>query len=321
MDALPDELVDYALSFLSLDRDGLDLDSLKHASLVHSRWTHAAQRYIWQAGAELLTPDDVDQFIKTAPRRTSGPRELAVHAHASMHQLTRLWDVCGDGDLKMLMIATPTRDVDPAVLVHPALKGLKQLILQGWFVRKESPSELDYPFRNLESLVAVDLSPSRRSPLDQFLTSLAPRCIPALESISLPAIPSHASEAVARSLVPFAPHLKHLGVSLNDRTTERHFIPVLEAAMRLHSFECTTLPYSLLGSMPPSLAVLATMEDAEQLDPPKLRDVLFAQCPRLERLFFACTRAEFEARPEGGDVLRIARGKGIDWRFGGELDE
>lgn len=129
MDALPDELVDYALSFLSLDRDGLDLDSLKHASLVHSRWTHAAQRYIWQAGAELLTPDDVDQFIKTAPRRTSGPRELAVHAHASMHQLTRLWDVCGDGDLKMLMIATPTRDVDPAVLVHPALKGSSRVSL------------------------------------------------------------------------------------------------------------------------------------------------------------------------------------------------
>ena len=97
---LPDELLHAILSFLALDHSELDLNALKAASLVHSSWRDSAQRFIWQAGAELVTPTDVDAFIRTRDRRRCGPSELAVHAHTSTKQLVRLFDACRDGQLQ-----------------------------------------------------------------------------------------------------------------------------------------------------------------------------------------------------------------------------
>ncbi|GAA5881393.1 hypothetical protein JCM3774_002545 [Rhodotorula dairenensis] len=318
--SLPDELLHSILSFLALDHSEMDLDSLKAASLVHRRWTPSAQLFICQAGAELLTPADVDAFIRTRDRRRCGPRELAVHAHKSMAQLGQLFDACRDGQLEMLMVAAPTRDFNPSVLQHPNLSALRQLILQGWFV-KPTTSPLQYPFKRLESLVAHDLTPRGRSSLHHFLVSLADSNLRQLSSISLPSIAGPlAAESIARALVPLAPRLKHLGLSLNDRvaSTEQFFAPVLKAAQNLYSFECTTLPSTLLPHLPTSLRVLATMEDAANLDPAQLIEVLFARCTRLERLYFACERRDLRGRERGDEAIELAKARGIDWRFNGE---
>lgn len=197
---------------------------------------------------------------------------------------------------------------------------LRQLIVQGWFVRSSPQPPLAFPFRHLDSLVAVDLSPGRRSPLDSFLTQLARSCAGSLTSISLPSVPSHANESVAAALVPLAPHLKHLGLSLKGSPeSEASFIPVFTSATKLRSFECTTLPYGLLPHLSPSLKVLATMEDADRIDPLQLRDGLLARCPKLRKLYFACTRGEFGARPGGVEVVQVAQARGIEWRFGDDL--
>ncbi|BGP54602.1 hypothetical protein JCM8202v2_002189 [Rhodotorula sphaerocarpa] len=294
---LPDELLGAILQFHSLaagSRD-LDLDTLKSASLVHSSWRDTAQRLIWEAGAELRTLDEVDQYIHTSSRRRGGPKEIAVYAARSTDQLARLFDVCTG--VRVLMIATPTRDFDPAVL-----------------------PPLAFPFRHLDSLVAVDLSPGRRSPLDSLLTQLARSCAGSLTSISLPSVPSHANESVAAALVPLAPHLKHLGLSLKGSPeSEASFIPVFTSATKLRSFECTTLPYGLLPHLSPSLKVLATMEDADRIDPLQLRDGLLARCPKLRKLYFACTRSEFGARRGGEEVVQAAQARGIEWLFGDDL--
>ncbi|TKA58272.1 hypothetical protein B0A53_00009 [Rhodotorula sp. CCFEE 5036] len=321
---LPDELLHAILSFLALDHSELDLNALKAASLVHSSWRDSAQRFIWQAGAELVTPTDVDAFIRTRDRRRCGPSELAVHAHTSTKQLVRLFDACRDGQLQMLMIAAPTRDLDPAVLQHPNLKHLRQLILQGWFVATPA-STVQFPFKRLESLVAHDLTPRGRSSLHHFLSALSTSNLDALSSISLPSIAGPlAAETIAQALVPLAPKLKHLGLSLNDRvaSTEAHFIPVFEAAATsLYSFECTTLPYALLPHLPTSLRVLATMEEAADIHPTHLIDVVFVRCPNLERLYFACERREIMYKPRGTEAILLARERGIDWRFAGEHDD
>ncbi|GAA5975419.1 hypothetical protein JCM10908_005157 [Rhodotorula pacifica] len=341
--SLPKELLHYTLSFLSLDHSQLDLEALKSASLVHSSWTRSAQLFIHQAGAELLTPEDVDSYIRTSERRRRGPRELAVHAHRSMAQLESLFEVaCKDGELRMLMIAAPTRDLDPAVLRHPNLRNVRQLILQGWFTAP-SVTPLRFPFAHLDSLVLHDLTPRGRSSLHHFLVALASSPdLTRLSSISLPSIAGpKAAESIAQALVPLVQKngLKHLGLGLsaNDRpldpstttttapassSSETPFIPVLEAASTtLHSFESTTLPSLLLPHLPPSLRVLATMEDASRIDPSALIDVLFKRCEKLERLYFACARGDFERRERGREAIELAKGRGIEWRFGGEHDD
>lgn len=196
---------------------------------------------------------------------------------------------------------------------------LRQLILQGWFI-EPTTTPLNFPFKRLESLVAHDLTPRGRSSLHHFLSLLARSNLEDLSSVSLPSIAGPpAAEPIARALLPLAPKLKHLGLSLNDRVaaTEQFFIPVLGAAMNLYSFECTTLPYTLLPYLPTSLRVLATMEDAANIDPAQVIDVLFARCPRLERLYFACERRELQGRERGAEAIDIAHARRIDWRFNG----
>ena len=198
---------------------------------------------------------------------------------------------------------------------------LRQLILQGWFVATPA-STVQFPFKRLESLVAHDLTPRGRSSLHHFLAALSTSNLDALSSISLPSIVGPlAAETIAQALVPLAPKLKHLGLSLNDRvaSTEAHFIPVLEAASTsLYSFECTTLPHTLLPHLPTSLRVLATMEEAADIHPTHLIDVVFARCAHLERLYFACERREIMYKPRGTEAILLARERGIDWRFAGE---
>ncbi|GAA5861368.1 hypothetical protein JCM8547_006108 [Rhodosporidiobolus lusitaniae] len=309
--SLPSELIDEILSqFFS--EDDVDVDSLKAASLVCRAWREPAQRFVWASGAELRNEQDVQRYIKSASRRRSGPKELAVHGFKDAASLKKLFEVCGG--LRWLMIATPDRDFKSELLASPALSDLKTLIVQGWVVAP--PASTKFPF-SLHTLVVDDLS-LRRSQLAPFLTSLEPTCIPSLRSLSLPGFSSAAHPAIASSLMPFAPHLKHFGLSIALRDDASPYIPFVEAATALHSLECISLPSDLLLNLPKNLAVLATKEDAVNLSSETLAQA-FERLPNLKRLYFALSRAVFVSQVRGGSkLLSDMAERGVDWRFMGE---
>lgn len=118
---LPEELLTDILSHFASEQHDVDFDTLKACALVHSTWRDPAHRIICGAGVELETEADVAQWTRTRRLRRYAPRELGVRAYKSRTALGKLLDGC-DG-LRWLMLATPTRNFDPAVLAHPALSG------------------------------------------------------------------------------------------------------------------------------------------------------------------------------------------------------
>ncbi|BGP38858.1 hypothetical protein JCM10450v2_002816 [Rhodotorula kratochvilovae] len=306
---LPEELIASILA--NLDDDP---DTLKSCALVHSSFRDPAQQLLW-AAVELTEEDHVRQFVATRARRRAPPKVLHLHAFKTRKGLARLFDGCAG--LRELMIATPNRDVDPAILAHSSLEDLRTLIVQGWLHKPQS--NLVLPFR-LRSLVLADLYPG--SPhFAAWLTALARTCLPSLQSIALPACSSAAHPAVAAALVPFAPHLRHLGLSIAARDDAAPYTDVLDAARALNSLECTTLPSALLPHLPLSLTVLATTEDARNIPAAELGAAL-ERNTRLERMYFACSRDEFLRDVAGAKgLLETAAKRGIDWRFGGEDEE
>ncbi|GAA6000290.1 uncharacterized protein JCM10292_004072 [Rhodotorula paludigena] len=255
---LPEELVASILSHFA-DSSSVDLDTLKACSLVHSSWRDPAQRLLWECGAELYTEEDVRSWTRTRARRRCGPREIAVHAYGDRKELKRLLDGCAG--VRWLMLATPNRDIDPKILAHPALEELSTLIVQGWLM--QSPPTLAFPFR-LRSLVVADLSFKSRY-LASFLATVAKSDSSSLRSISLPACSKHAHPEVAASLLHFAPSLDHLGLSIGTTDDATPYGDLLDACSALNSLECTSLPVPLLDHLPPSLAILATTEDAQHI--------------------------------------------------------
>lgn len=118
---LPEELLAEILSHFASQQHDVDFDTLKACALVHSTWRDSAHRIICEAGVELQTETDVAQWTRTRPLRRYAPNEMGVRAYKSREALRKLLDGC-DG-LWWLMLATPTRTFDPAVLAHPALSG------------------------------------------------------------------------------------------------------------------------------------------------------------------------------------------------------
>lgn len=193
------------------------------------------------------------------------------------------------------------------------------MIVQGWLHKPQA--SLSFPF-HLRSLVLADLYPGSPN-FASWLRALAPSTLPSLRSISLPACSSAAHPAVAAALVPFAPQLRHLGLSISTRDDANPYGAVLDAATSLHSFECTSLPAALLPHLPPSLAVLATTEDARAIPGEALREALLERPgARITRLYFACSRAEFLNEVQGGrGLVEEAVRNGVDWRFQGEAED
>lgn len=118
---LPEELLAEILSHFASQQHDVDLDTLKACALVHSTWRDPAHRIICEAGVELQTEADVVQWTRTRPLRRYAPNEMGLRAYKSRAALRKLLDGC-EG-LRWLMLATPTRTFDPAVLAHPALSG------------------------------------------------------------------------------------------------------------------------------------------------------------------------------------------------------
>ncbi|GAA6052041.1 hypothetical protein JCM3770_002335 [Rhodotorula araucariae] len=291
-----------------------DPATLKSCSLVHSSFRDPAQQLIW-AAVELTEEDHVRQFIATRSRRRAPPKELHLHAFKTRKGLARLFDGCAG--LRELMLATPNRDVDPGVLAHPSLQDLRTLIVQGWLHKPQA--DLVLPFR-LRTLVLADLYPG--SPhFAAWLDALARTCIPSLQSIALPACSSAAHPAVAAALLRFAPHLRHLGLSIATGDDAAPYTAALDAATGLNSLECTTLPAALLLHLPLSLTILATTEDARNIPSDELRSAI-EQNKALKRMYFACSRDEFVRDvADARGLLETAGRRGIEWRFGGEEGE
>jgi len=195
---------------------------------------------------------------------------------------------------------------------------LRTLIVQGW-LHKPHPA-LVLPFQ-LHTLVLADLYPGSPN-LSTWLDAIARSSLPSLRSISLPACSAAAHPAVAAALVPFAPRLKHLGLSIATLDDATPYTAVLDAAPSLNSLECTSLPATLLAHLPISLTVLATTEDARSIPGTALRDALERPESKLKRLYFACSRYEFLNEVEGGRALvEAAARRAVDWRFQGEAEE
>ncbi|BGP14837.1 hypothetical protein JCM10213_002724 [Rhodosporidiobolus nylandii] len=312
--SLPPELVGEVLShFFAVD--DVHVESLKAASLVCRAWRDPAQTFVWQSGAELRSEEDIEAFVRTRHLRRTGPKEIAVHGYKDRRSLKKLFEVC-DG-LRWLMVQTPERDLDPKVLAVPQLRSLKTLIIQAWLTPFRPV--VAFPFA-LRTLVLSDLS-FRAPHMSTFLSSLQASCIPSLHSISLPSFSASAHPKVAEALVPFAPHLRHFGLYISLTADATPYIPFFHAATSLNSFECTSLPPALLANLPPSLTVLATPEDAVNLDGEELAKAL-SSLKRLKRLYFYTSRYEFLNHVKGArTMLEEMDARGVDWRFEGELED
>lgn len=193
---------------------------------------------------------------------------------------------------------------------------LSTLIVQGWLM--QSPPTLAFPFR-LRSLVVADLSFKSRY-LASFLATVAKSDNASLRSISLPACSKHAHPEVAASLLHFAPTLDHLGLSIGTTDDATPYGELLDACSTLNSLECTSLPVPLLDHLPPSLAILATTEDAQHISVAALGAAL-ERCAKMRRLYFACSRKEWKEVEGGSRLLEEVERRGIDWRFQGEDEE
>ncbi|BGP23643.1 hypothetical protein JCM10295v2_002544 [Rhodotorula toruloides] len=310
---LPEELLAEILSHFALEQHNVDFATLKSCALVHSTWRDLAHRIICEAGVELETKADVAQWTRTRPLRRYAPRELGVRAYKSRAALRKLMDGC-DG-LRWLMLATPSRNFDPAVLAHPALSDLRTLILQGEILH--SSPDLVFPFR-LRSLVVADTA--FRSPhLASFLGTITKGSSTSLKTLSLSGFSSNAHEAVASSLLSFASSLRHLGLSLPSSDTSDPYHPLLESCTSLESFECTSLPASLLSHLPSTLVGLATTEDSPRIPIPALA-VALERLKGIKRLYFACSRDEFR-RLDGADrLVSRTEARGVKWWFADDLD-
>jgi hypothetical protein len=323
--SLPPELLGDILSHL-FTTDEIHLDSLKSASLVHSSWQHPAQAFIWAAGAELNSSDDVEQYIRTSARRRGGPREVAVHGYKDAEQLKRTamaHDRDGESSIGRDGFGGPSTSrfvsfslASPSAILILSFTDLRTLIVQAPL--RVTPPSLSLPF-SLHTLVLDDLS-FGSSHVASLLTALQSSCIPSLRSIALPGFSSNSHRTVAAALVPFMPHLSHFGLSIALKDDASPYLPALSAATSLNSFECTSLPTLILQNLPPSLAVLATPEDAEKLDGPALSEALRA-LPRLRKLYFHTSQEAFEKGVEGGEgLVKEMRARGVKWWFAGEED-
>ncbi|GAA5900203.1 hypothetical protein JCM6882_002273 [Rhodosporidiobolus microsporus] len=315
--SLPPELLTDIFSHLYTTLEP-DLDSLKSATLVCSSWRDSAQRLVWAAGAELQDENDLSLYVSSAGRRRGGPKEIAVHGYKETGTLERLFGVCGGLRWLMINLSSEQR-FEPETLARPEMADLRTLIVQASLL-PISP-ETTFPFTSLRTLVLADLS--FRSPhLSTLLTSLHSSGLPSLRSISLPNFSPSANSAIAEALLLFAPQLDHLGLSIPSLNTyAKPFLPVLAAATRLSTFECTALPFNLLAVLPPSLTVLATKEDAPNLDAERLAET-FERLKDLKRLYFALSRFDFLQQVKGARRLLEAMDlRGVDWRFEGEEEE
>ncbi|BGO90503.1 hypothetical protein NBRC10512_006719 [Rhodotorula toruloides] len=310
---LPEELLAEILSHFASEQHDVDFDTLKACALVHSSWRDSAHKIICEAGVELETEADVAQWTRTRRLRRYAPKELSVRAYKSRTALGKLLDGC-DG-LRWLMLATPTRNFDPAVLAHPALSDLRTLILQGEILR--APLDLVYPFR-LRSLVVADTA--FRSPhLASFLDTIAKTSSNTLKTLSLSGFSSNAHPAVACSLLSFASSLTHLGLSLASSDPSDPYHPLLASCTTLESFECTSLPASLLSHLPPTLAGLATTEDAPCIPISALAAAL-ERLKGIKRLYFACLREDFCLLPGAAKLVNETEARGVKWWFADDRD-
>ncbi|BGP30967.1 hypothetical protein JCM10296v2_002729 [Rhodotorula toruloides] len=311
--ALPEELLAEILSHFASEQHDVDFDTLKACALVHSTWRDPAHRIICEAGVELETEADVAQWTRTRRLRRYAPKELGVRSYKSRTALSKLLNGC-EG-LRWLMLATPTRNFDPAILAHPALSNLRTLVLQGEILRA-SP-DLVYQFR-LRSLVVADTA--FRSPhLALFLSIIAKTSSSTLKTLSLSGFSSNAHPAVASSLLSFASSLTHLGLSLASSDSSDPYHPLLTSCTALESFECTSLPASLLSHLPPTLQGLATTEDAPRIPIPALTAAL-ERLKGIKRLYFACLREEFCGLQGAQRLVSETEARGVKWWFADDRD-
>lgn len=149
--------------------------------------------------------------------------------------------------------------------------------------------------------------------LASFISTIAQNSTSTLRSLSLLSIsrPSHAD--VANAVLPFAPTLRHIGLSVS-KDDAAAFVPVFESATMLKSFECTSLPLPLLHALPLSLVGFATGEDAGGIDTAQLK-IALDRLPRLSTLYFTFPRSHVQDIRGGLELVSEFEKRGVVWKF------
>ncbi|GAA5962788.1 hypothetical protein JCM3765_001518 [Sporobolomyces pararoseus] len=305
---LPPELLLEVFSHLTDDSNEVDQQSLKSATLVCRSWSDPAQSILWQSGATLQGDKDVQKFIGTASRRRVGPKEILVYDLRNVKLLPRLWEsVVG---VESLVIVSEGGSFSAETFDHPALADLRSLALKGSLLPSNPATRL--PFK-LNRLNIADTGIRTRH-LASFLSSIAQISAPTLRSLSLLSVSRPSHFEVSKAILPFAPNLRHFGLSIDSKDDATPYIPIFESATSLKSFECTSLPLSLLHSLPTTLKGFATMEDLELIDLGQLKLAL-QRLKGIERLYLACERKAFRDVDGGEELLAEAEKRKIVWNF------
>jgi len=198
---------------------------------------------------------------------------------------------------------------------HSTHKKVKTIDLKslGLCVRlRPSKSTTSLPFE-LNKLNLIDteiLTPHQAS----FLSTIARSSSSSMRTLSLSSISGSAHLAVSRSILPFAPNLRHLGLSNESLHDPVHYVRFLESTTALRSLECTSLSLPLLHSLPDSLRGLATMEETRNLQVDQLK-IAFERLKGLERLYFACSKKEFEGLEQGTELVKEMERREVEWHF------
>ncbi|GAA5909467.1 F-box protein [Sporobolomyces salmoneus] len=303
---LPPELLLEVFSHLE-DGGQVDQQSLKNSTLVCRAWADPAQSVLWQSGAVLEGDKDVKKFIGTASRRRVGAKEISVYGLRNVKLLEKLWDSIAG--VENLTIVCEGGSISAKTFNHPALSDLKSLGLRGTLAPFDPIIRL--PFQLTRLNVADEGIRTRH--LASFLSTIAKSSTSTLRSLSLLSVSRPSHSEVSTAILPFAPNLRHIGLTISSGDAPP-YVAVFEAATSLKSFECTSLPLSLLHSLPTSLVGFATGEDERSIDLDQLKLGLL-RLPRLERLYFTCSREGFGRLQGGNEFVAEMEKKGVVWNF------
>lgn len=119
--SLPPELLFEIFSQFEDVEGEADQQSLKHATLVCRAWADPAQSVLWQSGATLEGDDDVRKFIRTAPRRRVGPKDISIFNLRRVELLDALWPHV-EG-IETLLVGSQGGVISAETFEHSALSG------------------------------------------------------------------------------------------------------------------------------------------------------------------------------------------------------
>ncbi|GAA5975684.1 hypothetical protein JCM5350_002692 [Sporobolomyces pararoseus] len=305
---LPPELLLEVFSHLLDESNEFDQQSLKSSTLVCRKWSEPAQSILWQSGATLQGDKDVQKFVGTASRRRVGPKEILVYGLRNVKLLPKLWESIAG--VESLVIVSEGGNFSTETFNHSALLDLRSLALKGSLLPSNLATRLPFKLDRLN----INDTGIRTRHLASFLSSIAQSSAPTLSSLSLLSVSGSSHPEVSAAILPFAPNLRHFGLSIDSKDDSTPYVPLFESASSLKSFECTSLPLSLLHSLPTTLKGFATMEDLELIDIDQLK-IALQRLKGIERLYFACERKAFRDVEGGEELLVEAEKRKIVWNF------